>query len=133
MKRTAWFSRAMVAMLLLGSALSVSAQDWRNDRYGRHYRYSEREVRQIGRRNGYELGLREGQRDYRQGFRFDYKHNRAYKDGKIGYRDEYHHDGNYKDGFREGFEAGYREGYNGRRGDYRRDWPRDDGRYYPRY
>jgi flagellar biosynthesis/type III secretory pathway protein FliH len=119
MKRTAWFSLALVAtLLILGSAFSVSADH--------RYRYSEREVREIGRRTGYELGLHEGRRDHRYGFRFDYKHSRAYKDGKIGYRSEYRHDGNYKKGFREGFEAGYRDGYYGRRGDY---WPpHRDGR-----
>lgn len=120
---------AMIAALLLtGMAFSVSADDWRDYRSGRRYRYSEHEVRRIGWRNGYELGIREGRRDWRQGFRFDYKRSRAYRDGRIGYRDEYRHDGNYKDGFRDGFEAGYREGYNGRRNDNGR-YDRDNGRY----
>jgi hypothetical protein len=143
MKRSAWFSLAiMMPLLLAGSALSVSAQDWRYSR-GRYYRLSEREVREIGRRNGYELGLREGRREARQGLRFNYKDNWAYRNGMIGYRGEYHHDGNYKSGFRDGFEDGYREGYrsfNWRddRGRHRPWW--DDGRYgrddrsrFPRY
>jgi hypothetical protein len=125
----------MVAtLILIGSTLSVSA-----DQY---YRYSEREVREIGRGNGYDLGYIEGRRDERQHFRFDFKNNRAYKDGKIGYRSEYRHDGNYKQGFREGFEVGYRDGYYGRpRRDHGwRNRPWDDRRddrdrrpYYPRY
>jgi hypothetical protein len=98
-----------------------------------YYRYSEREVREIGARNGYELGLRQGRRDARQGYRLDYKRDPDYKYGMVGYRPEYRHDGNYKKGFRDGFEAGYRNGYHNvrnRRNDRWDDWRRGDGRDY---
>jgi hypothetical protein len=127
MKRSSWFSIALATtLLLIFPAITVLANHY--------YRYNKDEVRQIGWRTGYELGLREGQRDWRLGFRFDYKESQAYKDGKIGYRDEYRHDGHYKKGFREGFEVGYRDGYYGYgwRGDYRRPRRGDLG-YDDRY
>lgn len=131
------------ATLLTGSALNVSADSYR--------RYSERQIREIGFYNGYEIGYREGQRDLRLRISFDYKQNRAYKNGMVGYRDEYHHDGNYKKGFRNGFEEGYRDAYNrrGRSSSNRPGWEddnyrnggyrdggyrdRDDGSYRRRY
>jgi hypothetical protein len=94
-------------------------------------RYSEREIYELARRNGYEYGLKEGRYDRRGNHRFDYKRNRAWKDGKYGYRDEYRHDGTYKEGFRDGFVAGYEDGYNGS-GYGRRDRRRDDDYDYGR-
>jgi hypothetical protein len=96
----------MLAVLLMASTSTTSLAQSR-------YRYSEREVRGIGFRNGLQFGIREGRSDRRMGKKFDFKRTRAYRDGKWGYRDDYRHDGNYKDGFREGFAAGYREGYDG--------------------
>lgn len=94
-------------------------------------RYSEREIFQLGRRNGYDYGMRDGRSDRQEGRRYDPKRNRAYKDGKWGYREEYRHDGNYRDGFRDGFLAGYDAAYNGRGGRGNRrddDWDRRDRR-----
>jgi len=113
----------IAAILLIGlTTVSASAQY--------RYRISEREVRSIGYRNGFQFGLRDGRYDRRNGNRFDFKRCRAYRDGKYGYRDDYRHDGNYRDGFRDGFEAGYRDGYRSFRGwdrhdDDRRDRDRD--------
>lgn len=119
MNRTKLFTTAITAALVMAIAsLSVFADH--NNR-----RYSEREIHELARRNGYQYGLREGRYDRRENHRFDYKRNRAWKDGKYGYRDEYRHDGTYRDGFRDGFVAGYEEGYNangyGRRDDRRND------------
>ena len=100
-----YLSLSLVAMLLLGLSVNVLA-DHRD-----YYRYSENEVREIGARNGYEIGYRAGMKDARQGYKLDYKHDPDYKFGLVGYRGEYRHDGNYKKGFRQAFEAGYREGY----------------------
>jgi hypothetical protein len=115
---------AFVALALTGATLPADASQY-------YYRYSEREVREIGARNGYELGIRQGRRDARQGYRLDYKRDPDYKYGMVGYRPEYRHDGNYKKGFRDGFEAGYRNGYNdarNRRNDRWDDWRRGDRR-----
>src|SRR5215475_11987391 len=119
----------IAATLLIGlTTVSASAQY--------RYRISEREVRSIGYRNGFQFGLREGRFDRRNGNRFDFKRCRAYRDGKWGYRDDYRNDGKYRDGFRDGFEAGYRDGYRSFRGwggwdhndDDRRDRDRDRDR-----
>jgi hypothetical protein len=112
--------RTVIAATLLIALTTVSA----SAQY--RYRFSEREVRSIGYRNGFQFGLRDGRLDRRSGNKFDFKHCRAYKDGKYGYRNEYHHDGNYRDGFRDGFEDGYRDGFKSFRGYDRRD--RDDDR-----
>lgn len=116
----------MVAVVLItGSALSVSADSYR--------RYSERQIREVGFSNGYELGWREGLSDRRSGFGFDYKRNRVYRNGMVGYRDEYYHDGNYKNGFRRGFEEGYRDAFSGRRRAYYNNRPGwNNGGYYDR-
>ena len=91
-------------------------------------RYSEREIFQLGRRNGYDYGLRDGRSDRQDGRRYDPKRNRAYKDGKWGYREEYRHDGTYRDGFRDGFLAGYDAAFNGRiAGGYAADSCRKSG------
>ena len=107
MKRRAWFSMAIVATLLAtGSVFGVSAESYSH--------YSDREVREIGWGNGYDMGYIEGRRDWQYRARFDFKHNRAYDNGKIGYRNEYGHEGTYRKGFREGFESGYSDGFYGR-------------------
>lgn len=148
MKRTILLS--MIALLLVGTTTNIFADN-------RRYRdYSEREVKELGARNGYQLGLRAGFADARQGYKLDYKRNPDYKFGRVGYRGEFRHEGDYKDGFRRGFESGYREAYNraynnrgggwgwgnqdrdDHRNDRRSDWPynrddRRDDRPYNRY
>jgi flagellar biosynthesis/type III secretory pathway protein FliH len=113
----------MIAAALIAAIVTVSASA------DNRYRISEREAREIGYRKGYQYGVREGRYDRRMRNKFDYKRNRAYKDGKYGYRDEYRHDGNYRDGFRQGFANGYREGYSRNGGWYRWEddrWDRRD-------
>ncbi len=120
MNRMARVSTVIAATILMTiSTVSASAQY--------RYRLSEREVREIGYRNGYQYGIREGREDRRMGQRLDFKRSRTYRDGRYGYRDDYRHDGNYRDGFRDGFSAGYRQGYNNSGGWGRRD--RDDDRW----
>lgn len=96
---------SMIALLLVGMTTNIFAD------HRRYREYSEREIRELGARNGYQMGLRAGFQDAREGYRFDYKRNPDYKFGMVGYRGEYKHDGNYKTGFRKGFEYGYREAY----------------------
>jgi len=115
----------MFAALTLGASVSVvSAQgyydrydrydrDDRDDRYDRRdYRIDKNEVREIGRRNGYQMGLREGRFDSQRGDRLDFKHSPAYRNGLVGYRYEFQNEGAYRNGFRDGFEDGYRNSYN---------------------
>lgn len=114
----------LVAMLTLGSSFSVLA----DRRYDKNY------VREIGRRNGFEFGEREGRRDIQSRDRFDYKRSRIYRDGDVGYRDDFGHRGDYRNGFRDGFEAGYRNGYNnyGRGGGWGNDRRNDRNDRYDR-
>lgn len=91
----------LVALIAFGPSMGVLA-----DR-----RYDRDDVRQIGRRNGYQYGMREGRYDAQRRDRYDYKGNRIYRDGMAGYRNEFGHRGDYKDAFRDGFEAGYSNGY----------------------
>ena len=144
MRRTILLS--MIALLLVGTTTNILA-DHRSNRD-----YSGQEVRDLGARNGYQLGLRAGYADAREGYKRDHKRNPDYKYGRVGYRGEFRHEGDYKAGFRKGFESGYREAYNqaynrrgngwgwgnrdrdDRRNDRHGDWPynRDD-RPYNRY
>ena len=102
----------MFAALTLGASVSVVSAQGYYDRYDRRGRFDKNEVREIGRRNGYQMGLREGRFDSQRGGRLDYKRSEAYRNGMIGYRYEFGHEGTYRSGFRNGFEDGYRQSYN---------------------
>ena len=101
-----------------------------NDRPG--YRYDERvryDTRRIGFDNGYRDGLREGARDDRRDDRFNYRDERAYRNGDAGYRGYYGPRGVYVDAYRQGFAEGYRVAYTrARHGDRGRSerWDRYD-------
>jgi hypothetical protein len=100
------------AALTLGASVSVVSAQGYYDRYDRRGRMDKNEVREIGRRNGYQMGLREGRFDAQRGGRLDYKRSEAYRNGMIGYRYEFDNEGAYRGGFRNGFEDGYRNAYN---------------------
>jgi hypothetical protein len=130
----------MLAAMMVGSSVGVFAEaqwgQWgRNDRYRR---YDKHEVRQIGRQNGYHMGVREGRYDAQRRSRMDFKSSRVYRDAMAGYRSEFGFQNDYRKGFREGFEQGYRNSYrnpgNGR-WDNRNDprgWGRNDDWNVPR-
>jgi len=60
--------------------------------------------------NGYQQGYIEGRRDRREGKRFDYADEDAYRYGNYGYS-SYVDSGQYQYYFREGFRRGYEDGY----------------------
>jgi len=60
--------------------------------------------------NGYQQGYIEGRRDRREGKRFDYADEDAYRYGNYGYS-SYVDTGQYQYYFREGFRRGYEDGY----------------------
>jgi hypothetical protein len=63
--------------------------------------------------NGYQAGLSEGDRDARNGRRYDVRGSRTYRGADRGYDRRYGSRDQYRDVFRQGFEAGYRAGYDG--------------------
>ena len=119
-KRNSQHTRLVVATvfaaLTLGASVSVVSAQGYYDRYDRRGRIDKNEVKEIGRRNGYQMGLREGRFDSQRGGRLDYKRSEAYRNGMIGYRYEFRNEGAYRSGFRDGFEDGYRNSYNNGRG-----------------
>jgi flagellar biosynthesis/type III secretory pathway protein FliH len=100
-------------------------------------RYSEREIREIAQRNGYECGFREGREDRRDWRSFNFRFNRIYREARYGYRDAFDDEEDYRQAFRRGFENGYRNGYgrggNGWGGGRWDDWGRDDCDVFDRY
>lgn len=70
---------------------------------------------------GYQEGIRAGQADRYDGWRFSYRDSYAYQDANYGYYGYYVNQREYNYYFREGFRRGYEDGYYGRR---------QYGRYY---
>ena len=104
-------------------------------------RYSEREIREIALRNGYECGFREGRDDRRAWRSFNFYRNRIYREAMHGYRPTFDNENEYKQAFRRGFENGYRKGY-GRGGGWGggrwnnsrwNDWDRENRNVYDRF
>jgi hypothetical protein len=65
-------------------------------------------------RNGYEEGVRAGQSDREDRWRFDFQNAFAYQDATYGYTGYYVDLSEYSYYFREGFRRGYEDGYYGR-------------------
>ena len=63
---------------------------------------------------GYEEGVRAGQSDREDRWRFDYRNSYAYEDATYGYNSYYVDASEYQYYFREGFRRGYEDGYYGR-------------------
>ena len=64
--------------------------------------------------NGYAEGVRAGQADRQDGFRFSPQDSYAYEDAMYGFDNYYVDPGEYQYYFRQGFQRGYEDGYNGR-------------------
>ena len=60
---------------------------------------------------GYEEGVRAGEADRLDGYRFDYRNSYAYEDANYGYTGMYVDQGDYNYYFRQGFQRGYEDGY----------------------
>ena len=82
---------------------------------GRYYqtnRYGVDIIRQAA-QHGYAEGVRAGQADRYDGWRYDYRDSWAYRDGGFGYHGRYIDRQHYAHYFREGFRRGYEDGYYG--------------------
>lgn len=102
MKRQAWiFALMTMAAMTFATTLTAFA----------NRRYSEREIREIARNNGYESGFREGREDRRDRRSFDFRRNHIFRDGMRGYREIFYFEDDYRQAFRQGFENGYRAGF----------------------
>jgi hypothetical protein len=64
---------------------------------------------------GYAEGIRAGEADRYDGWRFSYRDSYAYQDANYGYRGFYVSQSEYNYYFRQGFRRGYEDGYYGRR------------------
>ena len=102
----------MVTLLMLGSALSVTAapQFGRYDRNDRD-RIDKNRVREIAYRNGLQMGQREGRFEAQRRLRMNHKDSDVYRNGLVGYRQMFGSERNYRNAFRDGFENGYRQAY----------------------
>ena len=95
--------------------------------------YSEREMRELAQRNGYEQGFSEGREDRRDRRSFDYRRNHIYREGTLGYRGyrgAFYRDDDYREAFRQGFENGYRNAYYQGGGGW--GWGRDNDPWWGR-
>jgi len=122
-----YFKFASALILSLGLAAPVMAQavprngDWDRGGYGGN---------SDAYRNGYNAGVREGERDVRDRKDYGFKRDDVYEDADWGYNGGSKSD--YKRRFRDGYEAGYDAGY--RRNGYNNGggWGRPgNGGYYP--
>lgn len=89
---------------------------YRYYRSGRYYevnRYAADQLRDAL-RFGYEEGVRAGQSDRQDHWRFGYNDTFAYQDATFGYNGYYVGLSDYQYYFREGFRRGYEDGYYGR-------------------
>ncbi len=109
--------RSHLAPICLVAAALFSAPACAHGYYG-----SDRAPRyDVGRRaydNGYREGLQHGERDRRDGRRFDYRRQSDYRHADEGYNRGWGDRDDYQRAYRQGFAAGYTEGYNGARGPY---------------
>ena len=95
---------------------SYSPPAFRYSRGGRYYevnRFAADQLRQAA-RLGYEEGVRAGQSDREDHWRFDYRNSFGYEEASYGYTGYYVSLGEYRYYFREGFRRGYEDGYHGR-------------------
>ena len=96
-----------------------------NGRYWNTNRYGAELIRQAA-NEGYAEGIRAGQADRYDNWRFDYRDSWAYRDGSYGYNGRYVSRDHYAHYFREGFRRGYEDGYYGRS----RYGRHDNGQYF---
>jgi len=83
--------------------------------------------------NGYREGLLAGERDARDGRRFDFRDDRIYDHGDIGYDRRYGSRDAYRAAFRRGYADGYRIGYERAARHRQGGWYPGSGGYPDRY
>ena len=105
MKRKTWLMIVLTTLMMTTMTLMTGLTAFADPRY------SEREIRQIAQRSGYECGLREGREDRRDWRSADFRRNRVYREATQGYRDAFDGEEDYRQAFRQGFENGYRNGF----------------------
>src|SRR5437899_8012735 len=119
--KRAFLHGVRLAALAATVSLAFGSLAWADDDdYYRRDSYRHDEAREHGYRNGYQDGVRHGQYDRMQGYRYNYKSDQ-WEDADGGYEHWMGSHGQYKKSYRSGYVNGYRQGYG-----YRYD--RDD--YY---
>ena len=131
MKRNTWLMMVLTTLIVMTMTLMTGLTAFADSRY------SEREIREIAQRNGYEYGLREGREDRRDWRSADFRRNRVYREATQGYRGAFDDEEDYRQAFRQGFENGYRNGFgrggNGWGNGWGGNWDRDNCNVYDRY
>ena len=115
--------RSFPAYVLVAGLLTVAPACATGGYYGHQRTYS-RNYERVAYQNGFERGVRSGERDARDRHDASYSRDRDYRDGEWGYRRGEIDRDDYRRAFRQGFEAGYNEGY--------QRVARAYGSYYPR-
>jgi hypothetical protein len=95
---------------------SYSPYSYRYYRGGRYYQANQHGADMLRRalNLGYEEGVRAGQADRQDRWRFNYRDSYAYQDATYGYDGYYVDLSEYRYYFREGFRRGFEDGYYGR-------------------
>src|SRR5689334_19702825 len=101
--------RHLVAAAL--ATLTLPATAWADPQLGVIVQWGTRPNGNIGYNEGYVRGVREGEKDARQGDRFEFNDEGDYRNGERGYRREFGSREYYRNDFRRGFEVGYSNGY----------------------
>ena len=102
----------MMTVLMLGTGFgAVAAPQFGYGSWGRNERMDDGRVRELARRNGFELGQREGRFDAQRRNRMNFKDSDIYRNGLSGYRANFGSERNYRNAFRDGYQDGYRVAY----------------------
>jgi hypothetical protein len=132
MRNTIW-SGLRVAALAAFVSLAFGSVAWAQSSWGQSSRYDDDDdyyrhdqARELGFKNGYRDGQRQGQSDVERGRRFKFK-NDDWEDSR-GFEHWMGNKGQYKQAYRDGYERAYRQTYS-----YYGDRYRNDYRYQDRY
>ena len=124
-------ARHLPAYALLAGLLIAAPACASGGYYGRQGPYSRNNDR-FAYQNGFDRGVRNGERDARDRRDFSFSRDREYRDADWGYRRGDIDRDSYRRVFRQGFEAGYGEGFNRVARAYGGNYPRANAPYgYP--
>jgi len=114
---------------LLSAGLMVAAPACASGGYYGGQRPYSRNYERLAYQNGFERGLRNGERDARDRRNYSYERDGDYRDADWGYRRGEMDRGEYRRVFRDGYQAGYSEAFNRVARTYGSNYPRANGPY----
>jgi hypothetical protein len=122
--------RHLPAYLLSAGLLIAASACASGGYYGGQRTYS-RSYERLAYQNGFDRGVRNGERDARDRRDFSYSRDREYRDADWGFRRGEIDRDDYRRAFRRGFEDGYSEGFNRAARAYGPNYPRYPGANAP--